>query len=69
MISKRIRMRNKQEILERNLSTIDLSLIEKEINLEKKIRFANVIAQTLFALLLGSVVATVYFQLLLLHII
>lgn len=69
VILKRIRMKNKKETFEHDLSMIDLSIIEAEINLDKKIRVGNIIAQIAFSLLIGSVIATIYLQLVLFHII
>lgn len=62
-------MKNKKEMLDHNLSQIDLSVIEQEINIDKKIRIANMLAQATFILLIGSVIITIYLQLVLFRII
>ena len=62
-------MKNKKEMLDHNLSQIDLSVIEQEINIDKKIRIANMLAQATFILLIGSAITTIYLQLVLFRII
>jgi hypothetical protein len=52
-------MKAKNEKLERVLGRIDLSVIDLEISLDRKLRIANVLAQTVFALVLVGVFATI----------
>lgn len=56
-------------MLDHNLSKIDLSVIEQEINVGKKIRIANMLVQAIIILLIGSVITTIYLQLVLFHIV
>lgn len=52
-------MKAKNEKLERVLGRIDLSVIDLEISLDRKLRIANVLAQIVFALVLVGVFATI----------
>ena len=52
-------MKTKNEKLEKVLGRIDLSVIDLEISLDRKLWIANVLAQIVFALVLGGVFATI----------
>jgi hypothetical protein len=52
-------MKAKNEKLERVLGHIDLSVIDLEISLDRKLWIANVLAQIVFALVLAGVFATI----------
>jgi hypothetical protein len=52
-------MKERNEKLEKVLGRIDLSVIDLEISLDRKLWVANVLAQIVFSLVVGGVLATI----------
>lgn len=52
-------MKERNERLEKVLGLIDLSVIDLEISLDRKLWVANVLAQIVFSLVVGGVLATI----------